>query len=54
MNDKDRLKKIEQELKKSADKLFREKPDAIKKELEKETYLGSTKNLAEPTNREES
>lgn len=54
MNDRNRLKEIEQELKKSADKLFREKPDTIKTELEKETYLGFTKNLAEPTNRDES
>ena len=54
MNDKDRLKKIEQELKKSADELFQEKPESIKKELEKETYLGSTKNLAEPTDPDES
>ena len=49
MNDKKRLREIEEELKKSSEKIFEKKPKDIEEELKKETYLGSTKNLAEPS-----
>ena len=42
-----------EELKKSSKQVFKEKPKDIQGELEKETYLGSTKNLAEPSDTDE-
>lgn len=53
MNTSDRLKKIEEELKKSSDELFKPKPKDIQEELEKETVLGSPKNLVKPDNKGE-
>ena len=49
MNDKERLREIKEELKKSSEKIFEKKPKDVEEELKKETYLGSTKNLAEPS-----
>ena len=49
MNSEKRLKEIEEQLKKSSEEIFKKKPSEIRKELEKETTLGSPKNLIEPT-----
>ena len=53
MNEKDRLKRIEEELKKSSQQLFKTKPKEVEEELERETILGSPENLIGPDNKEE-
>lgn len=53
MNADKTLKEIEEQLKKSSDEIFKKKPAEIQKELEKETILGSPKNLIEPSNKKE-
>ena len=53
MNADKTLKEIEEQLKKSSDEIFKKKSAEIQKELEKETTLGSPKNLIEPSNKKE-
>jgi len=45
MNHNDRLKQAKEKAKETADKLFKEKPEEIRKILEDETTLGSPDNL---------
>ncbi|MCP4490601.1 MAG: hypothetical protein GY820_25290 [Gammaproteobacteria bacterium] len=54
MKSTEELDKIEKEIEESAKLIFKKKPKEIQEELEKETILGSPKNLAEPTNIDES
>lgn len=49
---KDRLKKIEEELKKSSKQLFKSKSKDVEEELDKETYLGNPKNLVDREDKE--
>lgn len=49
MTSEKRLQEIQEQLKKSAEEIFKKKPADIQKELERETILGSPKNLIEPT-----
>ena len=53
MNHNDRIKKAIEKAKESANQIFKEKPDEIKKELEKETTLGNPENLIKPDNKDE-
>ena len=53
MNTEKRLKEIEEQLKKSSKDIFKKKPNEIQKELEKETTLGSPKNLIEPSEKKD-
>ncbi len=54
MIDDEKLKKIEDELKKSSGELFGDKTEEIAKELEDEDYLGSPNNLLDRSDESES
>jgi len=54
MKNKKELEEIEKEIKESAKNIFKPKAKDIQKEFEKETTLGSPKNLAEPSDTDES
>ncbi len=53
MNYEERSKLAKEKAKESAKKLFEEKPQEIKDELEKETVLGKPENLVKPDNKNE-
>ncbi len=49
----EKIKKAEEKAKESIVQIFNEKPDEIKKELEKERILGNPENLIKPDNENE-
>lgn len=49
----EKIKKAEEKSKDSVVQIFNEKPDEMKKELEKEKILGNSKNLIKPDNENE-
>ena len=49
----EKTKKAIEKAKESANQIFKEKPDEIKKELEKETTLGNAENLVKPDDENE-
>ncbi|MFC4875218.1 hypothetical protein [Microbulbifer halophilus] len=53
MNDQDKLKKIEEELKKSSEDLFKPRPKDIEEELAKKDTFGSPDNLVDRSDEEE-
>ena len=53
MNLDERIKRAEKKAKEAAKDYFKEKPQDIKDELEKETILGSAENLIESDNKDE-
>jgi hypothetical protein len=53
MNDQERLKIIKEQAKKDAEKIFKEKPKDVQKELEKTFTLGNPENLIKPDNKDE-
>lgn len=53
MTPEERLKYAADQAKKSAKALFKEKPQDIQEELEKESVLGNVENLAKPDNKSE-
>ncbi|WP_308365564.1 MULTISPECIES: hypothetical protein [unclassified Microbulbifer] len=53
MNDQDKLKKIEEELKKSSEELFKPRPKDIEEELDKKDTFGSPDNLIDRSDEEE-
>lgn len=53
MNEQERLKAIREKAKEEAEKLFKEKPKDVQKELEKTFTLGNPENLIKPDNKNE-
>lgn len=53
MTDQAKLKAIREKARKDAEKLFKEKPKEIQKELEKTFSLGNPENLVKPDNKDE-
>lgn len=53
MNIEDRIKYAEEKGRESAKQLFKEKPQDLKEELERETVLGTPESLVEPENKNE-
>lgn len=53
MKSNNELKKIEEELKKSSEKLFKPRPKDIEDELSKRDTLGSPDNLVDRSDEEE-
>ena len=47
------IKQAKEKARESADQIFSEKPDEVKKELERETVLGNPENLIKPDNKDE-
>lgn len=47
------IDKVVEAAKSSAKQIFKEKPEDIKEELEKETTMGNSKNLVKPDNKDE-
>jgi len=53
MNEQERLKIIKEKAKIEAEKLFKEKPKDVQKELENTFSLGNPENLVKPENENE-
>ena len=53
MNLEERIKYAKEKAKESAQEIFKEKPEDIKEELEKDTTMGNPENLVKPDNQEE-
>ena len=53
MNFEERIKRAEEKAKEAAKDYFKEKPQDIKDELEKETILGNPENLVKSDNKDE-
>ncbi|WP_250462347.1 hypothetical protein [Microbulbifer litoralis] len=53
MNDQERLKKIEEELKKTSEELFKPRPKDTEEELAKKDTFGSPDNLTDRSDEEE-
>ena len=53
MNDQESLKTISDKAKQDAEKIFKEKPKGVQKELEKTFTLGNPENLIKPDNKDE-
>jgi hypothetical protein len=53
MNEEERIRKIKEAVKKSAETLFKPKPKEVADALEAQTVMGSPKNLVEPTDKQD-